>query len=83
MVLGGMLPQYYGYEAGQSCVGDLFAWFVKNSVPEAYKREAEEKRLSIYELLESKLVGYRTGSSGLLALDWFNGVRSPLEDVSC
>ena len=80
VVLGGMLPQYYGYEAGQSCVGDLFAWFVKNSVPEAYKREAEEKGFSIYELLESKLEGYRTGSSGLLALDWFNGVRSPLED---
>lgn len=80
VVLGGMLPQYYGYEAGQSCVGDLFAWFVKNSVPEAYKREAEEKELSIYQLLESKLEGYRTGSSGLLALDWFNGVRSPLED---
>ncbi len=80
VVLGGMLPQYYGYEAGQSCVGDLFAWFVKNSVPEAYRREAEEKGGSIYELLESKLVGYRTGSSGLLALDWFNGVRSPLED---
>lgn len=80
VVLGGMLPHYYGYEAGQSCVGDLFAWFVKNSVPEAYKREAEEKELSIYELLESKLEVYRTGSSGLLALDWFNGVRSPLED---
>ena len=80
VVLGGILPQYYGYEAGQSCVGDMFAWFIKNSVPESYIREAEEKRISIYDLLESKLVGYRTGSSGLLALDWFNGVRSPLED---
>ena len=80
VVLGGILPQYYGYEAGQSCVGDLFAWFVKNCVPESYIREAKEKEMSIYALLEDKLVGYRTGSSGLLALDWFNGVRSPLED---
>ena len=80
VVRDGILPGYYGYEAGQSCVGDLFAWFVKNCVPESYEKEARTKGINIYQLLEEKLTGYQAGSSGLLALEWFNGVRSPLMD---
>ncbi len=82
VVKGGMLPGYYGYEAGQNCVGDLFAWVIKNCVPESYEQEAREKGISIHQLMEEKLTGYRAGSSGLLALDWFNGVRSPLMDFN-
>lgn len=78
----GIVPGYYGYEAGQCCVGDIFAWFTKNCVPERYEAEAREKNISIHNLLVEKLNDYKAGKSGLLALDWFNGVRSPLMDFN-
>ena len=72
---------YFGYEAGQSCVGDHFAWFVENCVPESYEQEARVRGISIHQLLSEKLSSYKAGASGLLALDWFNGVRTPLMDL--
>lgn len=80
IVKDGIVPGIYGCEAGQSCVGDGFAWFVNECVPESYYKEAEEKGMGIYALLEEKLQDYKVGSSGLLALDWLNGVRTPLAD---
>lgn len=82
IVKDGIMPGCFGYEAGQCCVGDHFAWFVKNCVPETYVKEAEELQISVYQLLADKLKGYKAGQSGLLALDWFNGVRSPLMDFN-
>lgn len=79
-VKDGILPGYFAYEAGQSCVGDLFAWFTNNCIPKRYEEEAKEKQMNIHQLLEEKLKGYHAGQSGLLALDWFNGVRTPLMD---
>lgn len=81
VVEDGVIPGYYGYEAGQSAVGDIFAWFVKNGVPPAYHREAKEKGLSLHELLEQKAERMGAGESGLLALDWLNGNRSVLVDA--
>jgi L-ribulokinase len=80
-VAEGILPGFFGYEAGQSCVGDHFAWFVENCVPAAYTQEAEEKGVDIHTLLESKAARLNPGESGLLALDWWNGNRSVLVDV--
>lgn len=80
VVKDGILPGYFGCEAGQSCVGDHFAWFVQNCIPERYEIEAREKNQNIHQLLADKLNGYQPGASGLLALDWWNGVRSPLMD---
>ncbi len=77
----GIIPGYFGYEAGQSCVGDHFAWFVENCVPAAYEREAKERGLDIHQLLEEKAKALKVGESGLLALDWWNGNRSVLVDV--
>jgi len=77
----GIIPGYFGYEAGQSCVGDHFAWFVENCVPEAYAREAEGRGLSLHQLLEEKAARLRPGESGLVALDWWNGNRSVLVDA--
>ena len=82
IVKGGIMPGYFGYEAGQSCVGDHFAWFTKNCVPESYEQEARAQGISVHQLLTKKLEGYQAGQSGLLALDWFNGVRSPLMDFN-
>ncbi len=77
----GIVPGFFGYEAGQSCVGDHFAWFVENCVPAAYEREAEASGIDIHRLLEAKAANLKPGESGLLALDWWNGNRSVLVDV--
>jgi L-ribulokinase len=77
----GILPGLFGYEAGQSCVGDHFAWFVENCVPAAYEHEAERRGIDIHQLLEEKAAALKVGESGLLALDWWNGNRSVLVDV--
>lgn len=77
----GILPGFYGYEAGQSCVGDHFEWFVENCVPPTYFDEAKEKGLNIYQLLKEKAKALKPGQSGLLALDWWNGNRSILVDA--
>lgn len=76
----GIIPGFYGHEAGQSCVGDHFAWFVENCVPGTYEREAKAKNLSVHELLEEKAARLQPGESGLIALDWWNGNRSVLVD---
>jgi L-ribulokinase len=77
----GIIPGFYGYEAGQSCVGDHFAWFTENCVPAAYDRAAEARGVSVHQLLEEKAAGLKPGESGLVALDWWNGNRSVLVDV--
>ncbi len=81
IVKEGILPGYYGYEAGQSGVGDIFAWFVQNCVPEKYWKEAAREGVDIHRLLEEKASTLRPGESGLLALDWWNGNRSVLVDA--
>ena len=81
VVEDGILPGLFGFEAGQSCVGDHFAWFVENCVPAAYQEEADSSGLTLHQLLEEKAAALRPGESGLLALDWWNGNRSVLVDV--
>ena len=78
----GIVPGYVGYEAGQSCVGDHFSWFVENAVPESYQEEARQRGLDVHELLEERAARLRVGESGLLALDWWNGNRSVLVDAA-
>ncbi len=81
VVEDGVLPGYFGYEAGQSCVGDHFEWFVKNCVPATYYEEAEKAGMNIHQYLTEKASQLKIGESGLLALDWWNGNRSCLVDV--
>jgi len=81
VVEDGVIPGYLGYEAGQSCVGDHFEWFVKNCVPASYFQEAEERGMNIHDLLSEKAQKLAVGESGLVALDWWNGNRSVLVDV--
>ena len=78
----GIISGFFGYEAGQSCVGDHFAWFVENCVPAAYEQEARQRGLDIHQLLEEKAAQLNPGESGLLALDWWNGNRSVLVDAN-
>ncbi|MCW5851552.1 MAG: ribulokinase [Anaerolineae bacterium] len=81
VVQDGILPGFPGYEAGQSCVGDSFAWFVENAVPAAYEREAARRGLTIHQHLEDLAAQVAPGASGLLALDWWNGNRTILVDA--
>jgi L-ribulokinase len=81
VVEDGIIPGLFGFEAGQSCVGDHFAWFVENCVPGAYEREAARQGINVHQLLEGKAAQLAVGESGLLALDWWNGNRSTLVDV--
>ncbi len=76
-VKDGIVDDLYAYEAGQSCVGDSFDWFVKNCVPACYTKEAEEQGISIHKYLRQKAKLLSPGSNGILALDWFNGNRTP------
>lgn len=77
----GILPGFFGFEAGQSCVGDHFAWFTDNCVPASYKKEAKDRGMSVHDLLSEKAARLKPGQSGLLALDWWNGNRSVLVDA--
>jgi L-ribulokinase len=80
VVEGGVLPGLFGYEAGQSAVGDIFAWFVENAVPpQVY--ELAQSHADVHHLLEERAASLAVGESGLLALDWWNGNRSVLVDA--
>jgi L-ribulokinase len=81
VVEDGILPGLFAYEAGQAGVGDIFGWFIEHSVPPSYHRKASELGVSLHSLLEQKSSALKPGSSGLLALDWWNGNRSTLVDA--
>ena len=82
VVDGGIVPGQYGYEAGQSGVGDIFAWLVKNMVPPEYHQQANKEGLSLHALLEREAARQAPGEHGLIALDWWNGNRSVLVDAN-
>jgi L-ribulokinase len=80
VVDGGITPGLWGYEAGQSGVGDIFNWFVTSGVPSEYAAEAASRDLSVHELLTEKAATQAVGAHGLVALDWHSGNRSVLVD---
>jgi L-ribulokinase len=80
VVNGGVVPGLYGYEAGQSGVGDIFAWFVENSVPPAYHDAARAAGVDLHTHLSDLAGRQRVGQHGLVALDWHSGNRSILVD---
>jgi L-ribulokinase len=77
---GGIVAGLWGYEAGQSGVGDIFAWFADHAVPPAYHDEAARRGISLFELLSREAAQQAAGAHGLIALDWLNGNRSVLVD---
>lgn len=80
VVEDGIAPGHFGYEAGQSAVGDIFAWFVTQGVPRAYADEAGAGR-SLHDVLSERAARLAPGETGLLALDWWNGNRCTLMDA--
>jgi L-ribulokinase len=73
IVNGSILPGFYGLEAGQSAVGDIFNWFVNYLQPLG-------KKAGSHEALSLAAGQLKPGASGLLALDWNNGNRTILVD---
>jgi L-ribulokinase len=80
VVDGGITTGAYGYEAGQSAVGDIFAWWLRTGVPAEYHAEAADRGESLHEVLSRKCAGQPVGGHGLVALDWMGGNRSVLVD---
>ena len=80
VVDGGIVSGLYGYEAGQSGVGDIFAWYVKNQVPQRYFDEADAAGTSVHQHLTNLAYAEPVGAHGLVALDWHSGNRSVLVD---
>jgi L-ribulokinase len=80
VVEGGILAGSWGYEAGQSGVGDIFAWFADHLAPPETHAAASRAGLTVHELLSAEAVAQPAGASGLIALDWLNGNRSVLVD---
>ena len=81
VVEDGVVPGLFGFEAGQSGVGDIFAWFVENGVPPEYHERARQRGVSVHAALEAEAARLAPGETGLLALDWWNGNRSVLVDA--
>ena len=71
VVRDGILPGFYGYEAGQAAVGDMLAWFVETLAPPGAE----------YAALERAASAIGPGETGLVALDWWNGNRTILADA--
>jgi L-ribulokinase len=80
VVDGGITVGAYGYEAGQSAVGDIFAWWLRTGVPAQYHAEAARRGESLHDLLTRKCAEQPVGGHGLVALDWMGGNRSVLVD---
>jgi L-ribulokinase len=80
VVDGGIVDGLYGYEAGQSGVGDIFAWYVKNQVPQSAVDEAAAAGKSVHQHLTDVAYEQPVGAHGLVALDWHSGNRSVLVD---
>ncbi|MEN9610847.1 MAG: hypothetical protein RLZZ628_1661 [Bacteroidota bacterium] len=80
-VNGSILPQMLGMEAGQSAFGDVYAWFqqllaypLKAFLTE---KQAEKYIAQIIPTLSQQAAALPVTENDPIALDWFNGRRTP------
>ncbi len=82
VVKDGVIPGYYGYEAGQAAVGDIYDWFVTNLAPGDCYEEASKENMNPLAVMDRRAARLSVGESGLIALDWWNGNRSMLNNAN-
>jgi len=82
---GSIIPGQIGFEAGQASFGDAYAWFkevlmwpVENLITD--KRIVKELDDRIIPELSKQAEKIDPAESGLIALDWLNGRRTPFAD---
>ena len=80
VVEGGIVEGLWGYEAGQSGVGDIFGWFTRTGLPTEYAHAAAANGQTAHEYLTDLAARQTVGEHGLVALDWHSGNRSVLVD---
>ncbi|GIF69499.1 ribulokinase [Asanoa ishikariensis] len=80
VVEDGIVEGLWGYEAGQSGVGDIFGWFAANCVPPSYVDAATAAGVDLHDHLSALAAAQPVGAHGLVALDWHSGNRSVLVD---
>lgn len=78
----GILPGFYGLEAGQSAVGDIFDWYGSRFASYECASTAAEENKTILAVMNENSEKIEPGSSGLLAIDWWNGNRSMLANAN-
>ena len=76
-VRGAIMPDYYSLEAGLAAVGDMYGWFADGFIPASCAEEAKKKGMNLHQYLSFLAQGQKPGASGLLALDWWNGNKTP------
>ena len=77
VVKDGIVDNMYAYEAGQSSVGDSFDWFMENCLPHTYYEDAMREGGDVFGYMRAKARQLSPGSNGVIALDWWNGNRTP------
>jgi len=80
VVNGGLLPGFNNYEMAQAGVGDSFAWFIERCLPASAHAAAEKRGRNIYAYMNEEAALLQPGQNGVVALDWWNGTRSGLND---
>lgn len=78
---GGIMPGYYALESGLAGVGDIFAWFVDSCLCEETRAKAKALGMDAHSYLTKLAKEQKPGQSGLLALDWWNGNKTPFVDA--
>lgn len=79
-IKGAILPKQYALESGLAAVGDMLGWFVDNCVSWEYKQMADQQGMDLHSWLTRKAEKLSPGGHGLLALDWWNGNKTPYVD---
>ncbi len=74
-----VIPGYHTVEGGQISTGSIVRWF-KNNLAGYAEKIAQEKGVSVYDVLNEGAIKIPVGSDGLILIDYFQGNRTPLVD---
>lgn len=77
---GAIVPGNFVLESGIAAVGDMFGWFVDHMTSEEYAERAKEEGKNLHVYLTEKASELKPGESGIVALDWWNGNKTPYVD---